>query len=260
MVFQKKIFLLVKCVLLLVIGILLLLPGVVLAEQGEEFDLLNDDFFEEEVDAPLIYDPLEPMNRVFFSFNDQLYSYVLDPLATGYATVVPVDARGCIKNFFNNLREPVVFVNTLLQGRFVDSGKVIFRFLINSTLGAYGLADVATKEFDFPPVHATLGETMSIWGVGEGFYLVVPFFGPTTLRDGFGSLVENISLTPYYTWSDDQVVLGSLYFGKEINDFSFHLGEYDDLKALTLDPYSSIRNVYIQHRAHVRSRGNEEER
>ncbi len=258
MVFQKRSLLLIKIILLVSLCIVVSTPLLSFAEQDDAFDLLNEDFFEEDSDTSEVFDPLEPMNRAFFAFNDQLYVYVLDPLATGYAAIVPVDVRQCIHNFFDNLREPVVFVNTLLQGRFYDSGKVLSRFLINSTLGAYGLADVAAKEFAMESVDATLGETMSSWGVGDGFYLVVPVFGPTTLRDGIGSFVENVSLTPYYTWSDDQVVLGGLYVGKEVNEFSFHLGEYNDLKELTIDSYSALRNFYIQHRTRIRDQNAQE--
>jgi phospholipid-binding lipoprotein MlaA len=240
-------------VLLLVMGVFLFLPIVTYAEQDDDFDLLDDDFFGEEVELDQIYDPFEPANRVFFAFNDKLYTHVLNPVTTEYSAVVPVDVRSCIQNFFENLKEPVVFVNTILQGRLTDSGRVFLRFLVNSTLGVYGLVDVADREFEMAPVNATLGETLSSWGVGDGFYLVVPLLGSTTLRDGLGNLVETVSLTPYYSWSDDRLVLGGVYVGNEVNDLSFHLGEYEDLKALTLDPYSALRNIYMQHRANLRS-------
>ncbi len=239
-------------------GVFMFLPVVTAADQSDGFDLLDDDFFGEKADLDQIYDPFESANRVFFSFNDQLYIHVLDPVTTGYSTVVPFDVRRCIQNFFENLKEPVVLVNTVLQGRLVDSGRVFLRFLVNSTLGVYGLVDVAHREFEIVPVNATLGETMSSWGIGDGFYLVVPLFGATTLRDGLGSLVESVSLTPYYSWSDDQLVLGGVYIGNEVNDLSFHLGEYEDLKALTLDPYSALRNIYMQHRANLRSRNDQD--
>ena len=111
-------------------------------------DYLDDASYEEAEHFESIYDPLEPFNRVMFTFNDRLYLWVIDPVATGYSKVVPGDFRTIISNFFYNLGEPVRSVNCLLQGRVEDSGLVLSRFLINSTAGVFGLADPAGNEFD----------------------------------------------------------------------------------------------------------------
>jgi len=228
-------------------------PVIVFASSENPVDFLSDEFYSEEAESQLFNDPLEPVNRVIFKFNDTLYIWVMDPIATAYSKVLPADIRGCINSFFRNLQEPVRFINTLLQGRFSDSGRVLVRFVINSTLGIYGFADAAANDFDFPPVEATMGETLESWGVGDGLYLVIPLYGPSTLREISGDLVDAIEMTPYYSWSDDLAVDGAIYFGKETNHLSFHLGEYEEWKKMLFDPYVSFRNAYFQYRRRVRS-------
>ncbi|MFP7755450.1 VacJ family lipoprotein [Thermodesulfobacteriota bacterium B35] len=226
--------------------------GPVHAADDGDVDFLSDEFYDEEPETISVYDPLEPMNRAIFTFNDRAYFWVLKPVATGYAYVLPWEVRGCVSNFFNNLQEPVRFVNCLLQARFADAGRVLARFLINSTGGVFGLADPATRDLDIPPVEASLGETLGRWGVGDGFYLVMPLFGSTTLRDFGGTVVDALAMTPYYAWSDDFLVNAGIYTEKELNRISLHLGEYEDLKELSFDPYISLRNAYFQYRTRMR--------
>jgi len=222
------------------------------AAAGKKVDFLSDDFYEYDEDSAEVQDPLEPMNRVVFNFNDKMYFWVMEPVASVYSHVVPFDLRDCIANFFRNLEEPVRFINTLLQGRFGDAGDVLTRFLINSTLGVYGLGDAASREFDFPPVEATLGETLATWGIGDGFYLVVPFYGSSTLRDFTGTMIDGFAMTPYYTWTDDIYTMAAIYAGRETNKLSMHLGEYEELKNVLFDPYISFSNAYFQYRREVR--------
>lgn len=211
-------------------------------------DFLSDEFYEDVEGETEINDPLEPMNRVIFTFNDKVYFWVMEPVARVYGHVLPLDLRGCIYNFFWNLAEPVRFVNTLLQGRFADSGNVLLRFAVNSTLGVYGLGDPASHEFKIFQVEATLGGTFANWGMGDGFYLVVPLHGPSTLRDFTGTVIDSFGMTPYYTWTDDIYVMGGVYAGKQTNNLSMHLGEYEELKNVLFDPYVSFRNGFLQHR------------
>lgn len=218
----------------------------------EPVDYLSDDFYSGEAESEEFYDPLESVNRLVFTFNDTMYIWVMEPVATLYSHVVPLDLRSCINNFFHNLQEPVRFINTLLQGRFSDSIEVLERFVINSTLGIYGLADAAGSEFGIMPVEGTMGETLETWGVGDGFYLVIPLYGPSTLREITGDIVEAAEMVPYYSWSDDLLVDGAIYVGKETNNLSMHLGEYEELKKLLFDPYISFRNAYFQYRRKVR--------
>lgn len=218
-----------------------------------QVDFLNDEYYENGLETDEYkLDRLEPLNRAFFTFNDKMYFWVLKPVATGYSYIVPSDLRLCVYNFFRNLEEPVRFVNTLLQGRFADAGNVLIRFLINSTLGIYGLADAADRVFEYPPVEASLGETLAKWGVGDGSYLVVPFYGPSTIRDFTGTIVDGLGLTPYYYWTDDFYVMSATYLGKETNKISMHLGEYEELKQVFFDPYVGFRNAYFQYRTQLR--------
>ncbi len=219
---------------------------------AEEVDFLSDDFYEEDIVVTDINDPIEPFNRAMFAFNDTAYTWVLNPVASGYSYVLPFEFRDCIWNFFNNLEEPVRFVNCLLQGRFTEAGLAISRFFINSTCGVFGFADPASREFEIEPVYATLGETLSVWGVGDGFYLVVPFYGSSTLRDITGTVVDALALAPYYNWADNFETMIYIYSGKEINKLSLHLGEYEELKKISFDPYVALRNGYFQYRMKIR--------
>lgn len=211
-------------------------------------DFLSDEFYEDEEGHSPVGDPLEPLNRLVFDFNDKLYIWVMDPVASMYSRAVPQDLRSSFNNFFWNLEEPVRFLNAILQGRLGDSGKILFRFVVNSTLGVYGLGDPASREFSSPQVEATLSGTLARWGLGDGCYLVVPLYGPSTLRDFSGALVDGFGMTPYYTWTEEFSVKVGVYAGKETNALSMHLGEYEQLKNVLFDPYLSFRNGYFQHR------------
>lgn len=221
---------------------------------GEAVDFLSDDFYSEDAESDVFNDPLEPVNRIVFVFNDTLFVWVMEPVATFYSNVVPADLRGCVDSFFRNLQEPVRFINTLLQGRFSDSLDVLGRFVINSTLGIYGLADAAGREFGIEPIEATLGETLENWGIGDGFYLVIPLYGPSTFREITGDVVDAFGMTPYYSWTDDLWVASTIYVGKETNSLSLHLGEYEEWTKLLFDPYVSFRNAYFQYRRTARNR------
>lgn len=216
-------------------------------------DLLSDESYEESRGTVGVKDPIEPVNRAFFIFNDRVHSYVLHPVATGYSKVLPGEVRGCVSNFFSNLNEPVRSVNCLLQGRIRDSGRALARFVLNSICGVFGLADAADEAFGVSPVSASFGETLEVWGLGEGFYLVMPFLGPSTLRDFSGSVVDSLAASTYSPWHDDFVTSATVTGGKTVNRTSLHLGEYEDLKRLSIDPYIAIRNGYYQMRAKERA-------
>lgn len=225
------------------------------ATDTEAVDFLDDSFYDSEIETEDADDPLESFNRVMFNFNDAAYTWVFNPVATGYSKIIPEDIRGSVDNFFYNLREPLRFVNTLLQGRFSDSGTVLARFFINTIGGVGGLGDPAGKGLGYPRIHATLGETFGTWGIGDGCYLVMPFFGPTTVRDFAGELTEIYALSAYYNWIDSREgSLGIYLFAKE-NKLSLHLGEYEDMKQLSFDPYVALRNGYFQYRKPKKDHG-----
>ena len=237
---------------LLCVSGVLIQPGVTLATESTTVDFFDEEFYEDEPNLVKVEDPLEPFNRVMFNVNDFSYTWLFDPAATGFSYVIPDDIRGVINNFFYNLQEPVRSLNALLQGRFSDAGTLLVRFLINTTGGIAGLGDPAGREFGFKAVDATLGQTLGTWGLGDGFYLVIPFYGPTTLRDFAGTVVDGLALTPYYYWANGWEDHAAIYLGKELSKLSFHLGEYEDLKKMSFDPYVAIRNIYLQRREQIR--------
>lgn len=192
-----------------------------------------------------IPDPLEPLNRVFFDFNDAFYFAVLKPAATGYKTVVPEEARICIRNFFNNLSFPVRVVNNLLQGRFFGAFEETCGFLVNSTVGLGGLADIAgavglgKHDEDF-------GQTLAVNGAGPGFYIHWPFLGPSSLRDTIG-LVGDLFVDPL-TYLGDYWSAPRTRALTVVNETSFRIGDYESLKRAALDPYVALRDAYYQNR------------
>jgi phospholipid-binding lipoprotein MlaA len=218
-------------------------------EQGDEMDmLLSDDFFDDEsIPEERYYDPLEPMNRVFFEFNDKLYYWVLNPLNTAYSAVLPEDFRFSIGNFVNNLAAPIRFVNNLLQLKISEAGVVLSRFLINSTLGVYGLGDPAWIDFGLKPRQEDFGQTLGYWGVGEGVYLCLPVIGPSNVRDTVGFTADAFT-HPMVYFVDDFWVSGGYYVASRVNLLSLNPDVYEDLKKYSLDPYVSMRQVYLDYR------------
>lgn len=247
------------CLLLAVVG--MVLSGTSLAEAAElggevgygevagSVDFLSDESYEKPMGDVQVADPIEPFNRAMFTVNDRLYLWVLEPVATGYSKLLPVDIRGCIGNFFYNLGEPVRSANCLLQGRFRDAGLTLGRFLINSIFGVFGLADPAGDEFRIAPIYASFGETLSVWGVGDGFYLVVPLIGPSTVRDFSGVVVDGIASASYSPWNDDTLTTATAQGTRTINRTSLHLGEYVEIKSMSFDSYVAFRNGYYQMRS-----------
>lgn len=214
-------------------------------------DLLDDEFVDDEERAVTpeitIYDPLEPMNRVFFEFNDGLYEWVLKPVTNGYIWLVPRELRGSFGNFFFNLAMPVRLLNSLLQFDFEASGVVLERFLINSTLGVYGLVDVADLEFDIKPQRADFGQTLGKWGAGEGLYLCWPLIGPSSVRGTVG-LVADAYTHPIPYFHQNRMLDVGYYVSNRVNTLSLKPDLYDDLKRFSLDPYVASRQAYYEYR------------
>ena len=197
-------------------------------------------------------DPWEKSNRRVHNFNKGLDRWVVKPLATGYRAVVPKPARTAVSNAYGNYGEPANFVNSVLQGKFAQAFRTLDRFLLNTTLGVAGIADVATK-FGRPREAEDFGQTLARWGVKSGPYLVLPLFGPSTLRDGIATpvdffvdpadLTRNALLHP--PWS----VRIAMPAGRIVN-FRNNLIETGADKLLTdsLDEYALTRSAYLQSR------------
>jgi phospholipid-binding lipoprotein MlaA len=202
---------------------------------------------EAEAGAVQVPDPIEGFNRAMFAFNDKLYFWVLKPLASGYRVVMPVEIRTCAKNFFYNLQAPVRIVNSLLQGKFAGAGSELGRFFVNSTAGILGLGSPADSVPLLRSQEEDFGQTLAVYGIGEGFYIVWPFIGSSTLRDTIGWGGDQF-LTPYAAWVDDFETTLAITGFRIVNDVSFRIGDYEDLKAASLDPYAALRDGYIQFR------------
>jgi len=216
-------------------------------------DFLEDDFGDadkeiKEETKKDIADPLAPWNRVMFHFNDKLYFWVLKPVAKGYKAVVPDPVRTGVKNFFHNLATPVRLTNSLFQGKANNAGVEFGRFMVNSTWGCLGFWDPASNilELNPPEDDEDFGQTMGRYGIGNGFYLILPFTGPSTLRDSVG-LVGDMFLYPLSYMEPSEAAWG-LGAYEMINTASFHIGDYEALKEAAVSPYEAFRDAYIQYR------------
>ena len=202
---------------------------------------------EEQPPPATVADPIEPVNRAIFTFNDKAYYWFFKPVAKGYNVVVPQGVRVAVRNFFSNLATPIRAANNLLQGKLRDTGTELLRFTINSTIGMAGLFDPAHDGFHLEKREADLGQTLGRYGLGQGMYLVLPLLGPTTLRDGVGSAGDLVLDPLSYIRPPEASIAVNAY--KRENDLSLRIGEYEDLTVSALDPYVAVRDAYAQHRA-----------
>jgi phospholipid-binding lipoprotein MlaA len=223
-------------------------------ENGESLTEEEDDdeFFDEEFDLiegePMrVADPLKPWNVAMFHVNDKLILWVIVPVAKGYRAVTPVVVRIGIKNFFKNLYTPVRMVNCLLQGKGVAAEKEFARLLVNSTIGFLGFGDPAGKHPQLTrPGAEDLGQTLGVYGVGDGFYIVWPLLGPSTLRNSIGTIGDGFLNPLAHMFSSDSSHGVELHILGKINGASFYIGEYKAFKEATINPYVSQRDIYLQ--------------
>lgn len=217
----------------------------------------EEDFFEEDEDEEfvveelhkedrLVADPLYYFNISMYHFNDKLYFWCLKPVGTAYKYVTPNFFRVGVRNFSNFLITPARFVSCLLQGKMKAAGTETGRLLINATLGFGGVIDTAKHGFQINQVDEDLGQVMGAYGIGNGFYLYLPFLGPSTLRDSVGAAGAYF-LDPVLYLENRNLALG--YSGvSRLNSVSFMIGDYEAVKAASIDPYTMIRDFYIEQR------------
>ncbi|WP_420428571.1 VacJ family lipoprotein [Algiphilus sp.] len=188
-------------------------------------------------------DPLEPVNRKIYAFNRTADRYILRPIARTYVDVTPQPARSGVHNFLSNLGYPVTIVNALLQGKFAQAGRDTGRFLINTTAGLGGLVDVATpvglveNDEDF-------GQTLGYWGVGPGWYLMLPFLGPSTNRGLVGQIADGVSTPERLFEERTQYVLTAV----GVIDRRAQLLSADGFLEQQVDEYVALRTVYLESR------------
>ena len=206
-----------------------------------------DEFDQEFAGAAIqVADPLEPINRAIFVFNDRLYFWVLKPVAKGYNFILPEAARRGVRNFFSNLFTPIRFVNCALQGKGHAAATEVVRLITNTTLGVVGFWDPALDLYGIEISNEDLGQTLGAYGIGDGFFLMWPVLGASTLRDTagfFGDLYAN----PIYYIEPSSLSYG-VGFYRRFNDLSLRIGDYEAIKQAAVDPYVAIRDGYIQFR------------
>jgi phospholipid-binding lipoprotein MlaA len=204
----------------------------------------------EEADLSPPPDPLEPFNQAMFTFNLKLDEYALRPVATGYATVLPVGARRGVDRFFRNLGIVERFANNLFQLRLVGAGRELSRFAINTTLGGVGFFDVADDWFGIKPSPADFGQTMWRYGMASGPYLVLPFYGPSTIRDAVGRVADGAMNPINYLLPTWQVfaIRGGTTAADAVNYRSLNLEFFEDVDRFSVDLYGAVQDGYLQRR------------
>jgi phospholipid-binding lipoprotein MlaA len=195
-------------------------------------------------------DPLEPLNRRLFAFNLLIDRLVIKPLAKGYRRVLPQSGRDALRHFLDNLKEPVVVANCVLQGRLKSAGTSSERFLVNSTAGLAGLTDPASG-WKLPKQTGDFGQTLWAWGVGEGPYLVIPVFGPNSPRDGIGESID-VFFDPFRYIARHQNYPAAITAGRTVIDGidlrARNLDSLDAIQSESIDFYASFRSYYRQNR------------
>jgi phospholipid-binding lipoprotein MlaA len=194
------------------------------------------------MDAQKNVDPWESVNRRIFGFNDALDRFLLRPVAKGYSAVMPDPAERGVTNFIANIYEFSSIFNSILQGRLDGAAQSSGRFIVNTTLGLAGFIDVATK-IGIEPNYSDFGQTLSVWGFDTGPFIVLPLFGPRTVRSGVGYFVDTYTSIPALI--DDRQA-AYIFWTVEVIDIRARLLKADDL--ITGDRYIFQRDAYLQHR------------
>lgn len=198
-------------------------------------------------------DPLEPMNRKIFAFNEAVDEHLLKPVATAYADFVPRPVRNGVDNFFNNIKDAWSAVNLFLQGRIQDGLNDMMRFGTNSVFGFFGIADPAT-EMGLERHGEDFGQTLGKWGVPPGAYIVWPILGPSTVRDSIGLPVDQAASPDFLT--SPTRVRNQLTALRVVNARSNLLGASQVLDDIVLDKYTFVRDGYLQRRRSLVYDGN----
>ncbi len=248
-------------------------PGPVLAQAAPEPQTAQDEFYDpfakpgEALSEQEEYDPWEPFNSVMFEFNRKVDKYVVKPVAQVYNFILPDRVQVSISNFFHNVRFVPRFANNLAQGKVKGAGLELGRFIVNTTLGVAGFFDVARDGFNWQTPDEDSGQTLGVYGVRPGPYLVLPLLPPLTVRDAVGYVID-LALDPI-NWLVFPVVevegvpslvahknrttstfaqLGTRV-GQIVNERSLNLETFEGVEEATLDLYTAVRNAYLQKRA-----------
>lgn len=223
-------------------------------EQGD-----FDDEYEEDIQQ--IADPFEPVNRFWFGFNDVVYTVLWKPVGTAYNYVTPDPIKTGVDNLFYNWKFPIRFVSNVLQGKFLGAGVEFSRFVANTAFGLGGMYDITANNKTVVEVYPEdFGQTLGVWGAGNGFYIVLPLFGPSTLRDtvglGVDSFLDPVTyIDPWFLCYSTPAWISPTVSGvRAVTAAAANIDRYDELKASAVEPYSAFRNAYVQYREQEISR------
>jgi len=231
------------------------LPPRALADEAAEgdpgthaYDEYDDLYFDDEPEEEDDHDPFEPMNRGIFWVNDGFDRHLLEPVATGFDYAVPDPAQRALRNGFDNLRFPIVFFNNLFQGKPKDAGKDFARFVLNTSVGLGGLMDPAAT-LGLQRSNEDFGQTLGVWGVPAGPYLMLPFFGPSNVRDAGGVVVDTAFrafgfFIPFFASMAMQGV-------DTLNRRALIRKEIQSERRAALDWYAAVRSAYTQYRQNL---------
>ncbi len=204
-----------------------------------------------------VNDPLEPLNRSIFGFNEFIQTNFLNPVAEAYNENLPDGLRSGVRNFFGNIATPITVANQLLQGEPEEALLSVGRFLVNTVAGIGGIADVA-GELGHPRAKEDFGQTLGVWGVNEGFYLVLPIFGPSSPRDAVGKFLVD----PYFntvnsliTDPDSDALEWSVTAVDGVSEYAGVVDELNQVRKTSVDYYAAIRSLYRQKRKSEISNG-----
>ena len=217
------------------------------AEESDKVTTSSVDFetsnYEDEV-----YDPLESFNRAIFKFNNVADRVILEPVAKGYRKL-PSPVQSGINNFLSNLRTPLVIANQLLQGQGKNAAESTGRFVVNTTAGVFGIIDVAEK-IGLEETEEDFGQTLATWGVGDGFYIVLPIFGPSNIRDTAGMVMTYVAdpINAYAISEGEAWIIPLRTATNAVDQRSKIIDEVNALRDNSVDYYAAVRSSYYQNR------------
>lgn len=236
------------CILLLATSC----PWLTLAQDDDSLDV--DDLFEEDFESEptaTINDPIEKLNRAIFKFNDGLYTHVVKPFSRTYTKIMPDPVERGVDNVFDNLKFPSRFASNILQGKLTRAGQETGKFVVNTTIGIGGILKPSRNFENLNPPEEDIGQAFGAWGIGHGFYFVMPILGPTSMRDFVGNIGDETVQPIPQPWSqiDDDGTRYALIVVETVNDLPSLMDLYDSMKRSSIDPYSAVRDAYAQRRA-----------
>ncbi len=198
-----------------------------------------------------VKDPLETINRGIFAFNEVFLEWVLGPISGAYKDLFPDPVRESVGNILHLVASPIILANDLLQAEWERAWITTQRTVVNATVGVAGTFDVAETLLGLPRHNEDFGQTLAVWGMGEGFYLVIPFFGPSNPRDAIGKFVDGY-FHPLTRWADNtdrEEITYGLFSATGVHDYSEVKDELDQIRKTSIDYYAAIRSMFRQRRA-----------